>query len=197
MEQNEGMSGVATAMVTFAPRSVFEELHGPAASRLWRPGYLACLIEKHLPVWVISPIGFAAGGEPDHLVVVSHSLDGRPAIADVVVAMAGLFGGRHELQRLALTEGLLSQHGEHFVAMPSVEMPIWDDGEDDESGEAPPIVGSDALVAEAARIVSEKCRVTVTAYPDSIVATEQSVHWLRAKGIDVDEFTYTPMGQLP
>jgi hypothetical protein len=105
------MAGEATAMVTFATRSMYEELHGPSGSRIWRPGYLACLIEKHVPVWVITPIGFAAGEEAPCRPVVSYSVPDRPAVADIVIVMAGLFGGSELLHELALQEGLLITTG--------------------------------------------------------------------------------------
>ena len=41
------MAGETTGLVIFSHRSVFEEIHGPAYSRLWRPGYLAAA----LPYW--------------------------------------------------------------------------------------------------------------------------------------------------
>jgi len=40
------MAGEATGLAIFAMRSVFEEIRGPASSRLWRPGFCCTLIEK-------------------------------------------------------------------------------------------------------------------------------------------------------
>lgn len=41
------MAGEATGLAIFAIRSIFEEIRGPASSRLWRPGFCCTLIEKH------------------------------------------------------------------------------------------------------------------------------------------------------
>ena len=66
------MAGETTGLVIFSPRSVFEEIHGPAYSRLWRPGYLAALVEKHVPLWVITPIAHAAKSQPEHEIILCN-----------------------------------------------------------------------------------------------------------------------------
>ena len=186
------MAGEATATVTFSMRSLYEDRQGPAGSGVWRPGYLACLIEKHVPVWVITPVGFAAGEEPSRLLVTSQGEGDRPAVADLLVVMAGLFGGSEPLRQLALAEGLLHQQGATWWAAPNVELPSIDDHGD----EAEPMVvhASDELFLEAARICADLCRVTVMAYPGSLVVAERSVSWLRGLGFDVDEFGLVAVG---
>lgn len=99
------------------------ELGERAGSRLWRPGFLACLIEKALPTWVITPIGFARGSVPSRIVLVSRGLSGRPAVADIVVVMAGLFGGSDRLRELAIAKGLLHKKGRTWWAQPLVDLP--------------------------------------------------------------------------
>ena len=187
------MSGKATAAVTFSMRSAYEELHGPAGSRIWRPGYLACLIEKHLPVWVITPIGFAAGEEPSRLLVTSDGQGDRPAVADLVVVMAGLFGGNDRLRQMALAEGLLHQRGSSWWVTPNVNLPSIDEW-DDEEPEANVVHASQELFFEASRVCAYLCRVTVMAYPQSIVSAQGSVAWLRGAGFDVDEFGLVAVG---
>lgn len=47
---------------------------------------------------------------------------------------------------------------------------------------------------EAARVVADRCRVTMMAYPGSLVSDEYSVMWLRGVGVDVDEFRLAALG---
>ncbi|CAB4600161.1 MAG: hypothetical protein F2534_21985 [Actinobacteria bacterium] len=191
------MAGETTALFTFSTRSTFEELHGPAGSRLWRPGWTGCLIEKHLPMWVTTPVGYAADGRPRKVVTVSHGLHDRPAVADLVVVVAGLFGGSDDLRSMAEREGLLHVDGQRWWVQPSVTLPSWGDMDDDpaeEGADVDPIVASDELFAEAARVVAERCRVSVMAYPNSIATQERSVEWLRGEGVDVDEFRLAAAG---
>lgn len=189
------MAGEATAIVTFAHRSVFEELRGPAGSRLWRPGYVACLIEKYLPVWAVTPFGYAAGEETERVVIVSHGVSGRPAIADLLPVMAGLFGGSDLFRSLAASEGVLRRNGRAHLALPYAELPdaTIEDGRGGYEFDDP-IPISFELFDEVTRIVSDQCRATVAAFPDSLVAAEGSVSWLRGLGVDVDEFTLTAAG---
>ncbi len=163
---------------------------------MWRPGYLACLMEKHLPVWVITPVGFAAGSEPAHLTLVSHGQSGRPAVADLVVLMAGLFGGSDRLRAMADAEGLLHQVGSQWWVAPAAELPEFDDEVDEPAG-GELVIASSGIFEEALDVVRDRCRVTVMAFPDSLVSDEGTVAWLRSGGVDVDEFTLKPAGSEP
>jgi len=143
---------------------------------------------------VVTPIGFAAAEEPGRLVVVSRGATDRPAVSDLVVLMAGLFGGSDRLRDLAMREGLFYQAGQAWWAAPSIKLPTWSDNEDDEELDVGPVLASDELFREAATIVAERCRVTVMAYPRSLIAAEDSVTWLRGIGVDVDEFGLVTLG---
>lgn len=196
MRQYVDMAGEATAMITFAVRSVYEELRGPAGSRLWRPGYTACLIEKHLPVWVVSPVGFAAS-PPRKWNFVSYPQGDRPIISDVVLMMAGLFGGSDDLRRAARHEGLLRSRGRLWWVAPNADLPPLDDFENEDEADAPPCLATPELVnlgvAEAARL----CRVSAMIYPSSTLKAEDSVTWMRSAGLDVDEFVLAVAGTGP
>jgi len=85
------MAGETTGLVIFSPRSVFEEIHGPAYSRLWRPGYLAALVEKHVPLWVITPIAHAAKSQPEHEIILCNPDLSGPLEMNLMPFMASIF----------------------------------------------------------------------------------------------------------
>lgn len=186
------MAGHASALITFSERLVAEDLDEPPTVRLWRPSYTACLIEQQLPVWVITPIGYAPDGLPPKIIVVSYGMHPRPAIADVFVVMAGLFGGSDTLWDLADLEGLLQRKGNTRWAQPSAQAPPLEEDDDDDDDDGGPIIASSGLFDEAIAIVTERCRVTIMAYPGSHVLRQRSGPWMRDLGIDTDEFRHTP-----
>ena len=85
------MAGETTGLIIFSHRSVFEEIHGPAYSRLWRPGYLAALVEKHVPLWVITPIAHAAKSFPEHEIIMCNPDLGGPLEMNLMPFMASIF----------------------------------------------------------------------------------------------------------
>ena len=85
------MAGETTGLVIFSPRSIFEEIHGPAHSRLWRPGYLAALVEKHVPLWVITPISHAATSLPEHEIIMCNPDLGGPLEMNLMPFIASIF----------------------------------------------------------------------------------------------------------
>ena len=102
------MAGETTALVVFSPRSVFEELKGPAYSRLWRPGFLAALVEKHEPIWVVTPISHASTSVPQRELVMCNPDINFPLELDLFPMMAAIFDQQnHVLKAQAINEGLL------------------------------------------------------------------------------------------
>jgi len=189
------MAGETTALITFAQRSVFEEIHGPAGSRIWRPGYLAALVEKHIPVWVITPIAHAAHSKPRHQIVVSNPDIEGPLEMDLMPMMASLFDqGNRELKAQGEQEGLLHSAGNRWwINSKSRESDI--DEEFDGSSEAvdrfqqtEDRFPSGKIYELSFPIVADRCRVTILRYPNSLLSSSGDI-WLRSIGCDVDVFT--------
>ena len=85
------MAGETTGLVIFSHRSVFEEIHGPAYSRLWRPGYLAALVGKHGPLWGLTPIAHAPKSFPAHETHYCNPALGWPLEMNLLPLMAYIF----------------------------------------------------------------------------------------------------------
>lgn len=101
-------------------RSVFEEIRGPASSGFWRPGFCCTLIEKHVPMWVITPIGYAAHDEPKHLVVVCNENIEGPLEMDLMPTMASIFDpSNSQLKSQADREGLIHSNSSSWWIAPA------------------------------------------------------------------------------
>jgi hypothetical protein len=195
------VAGETTALVIFSPRSVFEELRGPAYSRLWRPGFLAALVEKHVPVWVITPISYAAKSEPAHEIVTCNPDLAGPLETNLMPIMASLFDqGNGILREKAESEGVIKSKGSswwingHWVSY-GVDEEFDAEGEildRVENGEFK--YPSSKIYEMSTVIVAEKCRVTSMSQPGSILNTTNGIAWMRSQGFDVDEFVYKSAG---
>jgi hypothetical protein len=195
------MAGETTGLVIFSHRSVFEELHGPAYSRLWRPGYLAALVEKHVPLWVITPIAHAAKSHPEHEIIMCNPDLGGPLEMNLMPFMASLFSQNNvELKQKAENEGLkMNEGGTWWINGKSVSYGIEE--ELDDNGEVVDrvedlnfIFPSSKIYEMSIPLVADTCRVTSVRYPGSALLSTDGVTWMRAQGIDVDEFAYKSAG---
>jgi len=195
------MAGETTGLVIFSPRSIFEEIHGPAHSRLWRPGYLAALVEKHVPLWVITPIAHAAKSLPEHEIIMCNPHLGGPLEMNLMPFFASIFSQNNlELKMKAESEGLKkSKNGVWWINERSISYGV--DEEIDDSGEVVDriediefIYPSSKIYELSIPIVADSCRVTSVRYPSSAMLSSDGVSWMRAQGIDVDEFIYKSAG---
>lgn len=194
------MAGEATGVVIFSLRSAFEELRGAASSRLWRPGFCCTLIEKHVPVWVVTPIGFAAHSQPKHLVLPCNNDISGPLEMDLMPTMASIFDQENrDLQDQAKREEVI-----HFLdgtwwispntqrVFASIEEDFHQEGEGYLSSET--TFPSGKLYAMSFDVVSKMCRVSVMRMPNSVLLQDDSIVWMRSIGIDVDEFSLIVRG---
>lgn len=189
------MAGETTALVIFSPRSVFEELHGPAGSRLWRPGYLAALVEKHVPLWVVTPIAHAAKSIPNHEIIMCNPDLNMPLEANLFPFMASIFcSNDEELIAQAQYEQVLKfEDGANWIVDKTIEYSNGFDqqGEFDEDAyfdSIETIYPSSKLLELSIKLLSDNCRITSISYPGSAIGRE-GVAWMRSVGLDVDEFT--------
>jgi hypothetical protein len=195
------MAGETTGIVIFSPRSVFEEIRGPVDSRLWRPGYLAALVEKHVPLWVITPISHAAKSHPEHEIIMCNPDLGGPLEMNLMPFMASIFSQKSlELKQKAESEGLKNyEDGTWWINGKSISYGVEE--ELDDNGEAIDrledlnfIFPSSKIFEMSIPIVADTCRVSVIRYPGSALLSSDGVSWMRAQGIDVDEFVYKSGG---
>ena len=195
------MAGEATGLAIFAVRSVFEEIRSPASSRLWRPGFCCTLIEKHVPMWVITPIGYAAHEEPKHLVVVCNDNISGPLEMDLMPTMASIFDQNNsQLRSQAEREGLVHSKGSNWwIAPVTRHLGVSEEYEGEEVIERYEEIETDypsgKLYELSFNLVAEKCRVTSMKLPDSSLNQSNSVLWMRSLGIDVDEYSLVIRGQ--
>ena len=195
------MAGETTGLVIFSPRSVYEEIHGPAYSRLWRPGFLAALVEKHAPLWVITPIAHAARSQPKHEIIMCNPDLGGPFEMNLMPFMASIFSQDNlELQRKAENEGVKHiKNGMWWINGKSVSYGVEEELDAngavlDRIEEIEHIHPSSKVYEMSIPIVANNCRVTTIRYPGSLLMTVDGVAWMRAHGIDVDEFLYKSAG---
>ena len=195
------MAGETTVLVIFSHRSVFEEIHGPAYSRLWRPGYLAALVEKHVPLWVITPIAHAAKSHPEHEIIMCNPDLGGPLEMNLMPFMASIFSQNNlDLRLKAENEGLKYwEGGTWWINGKSVNHGVEE--ELDENGEVVDrieeidfIFPSSKIYEMSIPLVANTCRITSIRYPGSALLASDGVSWMRAQGMDVDEFAYKSAG---
>ena len=195
------VAGEATAFVTFSPRSVFEELKGPAGSRLWRPGHLAVLIEKHEPVWIVTPIGYESSSIPRKKVVTCNPDINGPIEMNLFPLIASLYDqSNKKLKEQALHEKVITERTEKWwiaeqkkskeiIEVKSKKGEVLDRLEKSET-----IYPSGKIYEMSFKSVANNCRVTVIRYPDSYLHQNDGVFWMRSMGVDVDEFVYKSAG---
>jgi len=195
------MAGETTGLVIFSHRSVFEEIHGPAFSRLWRPGYLAALVEKHVPLWVITPIAHAAKSHPEHEIIMCNPDLGGPLEMNLMPFMASIFSQNNlDLRLKAENEGLKNLEGGTWwingkSVNHGVEEELDENGEvEDRIEEIDFIFPSSKIYEMSIPLVANTCRVTSIRYPGSALLASDGVSWMRAQGVDVDEFVYKSAG---
>ena len=195
------MAGETTGLVIFSHRSVFEEIRGPAYSRLWRPGYLAALVEKHVPLWVITPIAHAAKSRPEHEIIMCNPDLGGPLEMNLMPFMASMFSQDNvELKKKAENEGLkINENGTWWINGKSVSYGIEEELDDngeviDRVEDLDFVFPSSKIYEMSIPIVADACRVTSIRYPGSALLSTDGVTWMRAQGIDVDEFSYKSAG---
>jgi hypothetical protein len=195
------VAGETTGLLIFSPRSVFEEIHGPAYSRLWRPGYLAALIEKHVPLWVITPIAHAAKSFPEHEIILCNPDLGGPLEMNLMPFMASLFSQNNlELKKKAESEGLkMNKNGTWWINGKSISNGTLE--ELDANGDTLDryedidfIYPSSKIYEMSIPLVAKTCRVTTIRYPGSVLLSANGITWMRTQGIDVDEFVYKSAG---
>jgi hypothetical protein len=187
------MAGETTALAIFSMRSVHEELRGPANSRLWRPGFLAALVEKHFNLWVITPISYGAKSIPLHQIVSCDPNLSGPLELSLMPFMASIFSQENvQLKAQAKKEGLLhASKGTWWINGKTNEQDSGEEFEEEESGFTYP---SSKLYEMSLPIVAKECRVTTIPYPHSALLQHDGVQWMRSIGIDVDEFIYKTAG---
>ena len=194
------MAGEATGLTIFAERSIYEDIRGPASSRIWRPGFCCTLIEKHVPMWVITPIGYAAHDEPKHLVVVCNENIEGPLEMDLMPTMASIFDpSNSQLKSQADREGLVHSNGSNWwIAPVTRQLGVNEEYDGEEVIERYEEIQTDypsgKLYEMSFKIIAERCRVTSMKLPDSSLNQNNSVLWMRSLGIDVDEFSLVIRG---
>ncbi len=195
------MAGETTGLVIFSHRSVFEEIHGPAYSRLWRPGYLAALVEKHIPLWVVTPIAHAAKSHPEHEIIICNPDLGGPLEMNLMPFMASMFSQNDsDLRMKAENEGVMnSEGGTWWINGKSIshgiEEELDDDGQVVDRVEDLDFIHPSSKIYEMSiQLIAKTCRVTSVRYPGSALMASDGVSWMRIQGIDVDEFVYKTAG---
>jgi hypothetical protein len=195
------MAGETTGLVIFSHRSVFEEIHGPAYSRLWRPGYLAALVEKHAPIWVVTPIAHAAKSHPEHEIIVCNPDLSGPLEMNLMPFMASLFSQNNsELRLRAEKEGLKHSKQETWwingkSINQGIEVEMDENGEVIDRFEEIEFIHPSSMIYEMCiPLIAKNCRVTSVRYPGSALLTSDGVAWMRSEGIDVDDFVYKSAG---
>ena len=195
------MAGEATAFITFSPRSVFEELKGPAGSRLWRPGHLAVLIEKHEPVWIVTPIGYESSSIPRKKVVTCNPDIKGPIEMNLFPLIASLYDqSNKKLKEQALHEKVITERtekwwiAEHKRSKEIIEVKSKKGEVLDRLEKSETIYPSGKIYEMSFKSVANNCRVTVIRYPDSYLHQNDGVFWMRSMGVDVDEFVYKSAG---
>jgi hypothetical protein len=195
------MAGETTGLVIFSHRSVFEEIHGPAYSRLWRPGYLAALVEKHVPLWVVTPIAHAAKSHPEHEIILCNPDLGGPLEMNLMPFMASLFSQNDsELRMKAENEGVMNTEGGTWwingkSVSHGIEEELDGDGQVIDRVEDLDFIHPSSKIYEMSiPLIAKTCRVTSVRYPGSALMASDGVSWMRIQGIDVDEFVYKTAG---
>jgi hypothetical protein len=195
------MVAEATALVVFSPRSILEEMKGPAYSRLWRPGYLAVLIEKSVPTWVVTPIGYESNSIPRKKVITCNQQISGPIEMNLFPLMASLFDQNNSnLKNQAKHENIITERSNKWWIADKKNtkeiIEIKDNQGEvlDRLDKTETIYPSGKIYELSFESVARNCRVTIIRYPDSYLNQTDGVIWMRSIGVDVDEFVYKSAG---
>ncbi len=191
------MAGETTAELIFAPRTIWGELHGEVGGRIWRPGFAAFLIEKHVPLWVVTPVAHASKSSPPHTVITCNPDLGGPLEMNLMPFMASIFSNDSELKKQALIEGVFHEElgswwiSDHEIHGETVEE-LDSDGEVEDRIEYSETIFPSSKIYEMSLKIAPNClRVSTMVYPNSILDSNNGVKWMRSLGIDVDVFSLT------
>jgi len=152
-------------------------------------------------LWVITPIAHAAKSHPEHEIIMCNPDLGGPLEMNLMPFMASIFSQNNvELKQKAENEGLkMNENGTWWINGKSVTYGIEE--ELDENGEVIDRVEDLDFVFPSSKIyemsipmVADACRVTSIRYPGSALLSSDGITWMRAQGIDVDEFVYRSAG---
>jgi hypothetical protein len=162
---------------------------------------LAALVEKHIPLWVITPIAHAAKSHPEHEIIMCNPDLGGPLEMNLMPFMASIFSQSNvELKQKAENEGLkLNENGTWWINGKSVSYGIEEELDEndeviDRVEDLDFIFPSSKIYEMSIPLVAGACRVTSVRYPGSALLSSDGVTWMRAQGIDVDEFVYKSAG---
>ena len=191
------MAGETTAGLIFAPRTIWGELHGEVGGRIWRPGFAAFLVEKHTPLWVVTPVSHASKSIPSHTIITCNPNLGGPLEMNLMPFMASIFSSDLALKEQARIEGVLHEEkGSWWITDHEINHDIVE--EFDEYGEvldrieySDTIYPSSKIYDLSLKLVPNCLRVSTIIYPNSILNFGGGIVWMRSLGIDVDVFSLT------
>ena len=191
------MAGETTAQLIFAPRTIWGELHGEVGGRIWRPGFAAFLVEKHIPLWVISPVSHASTSQPAHTIILCNPDLQGPLEMNLLPFMVSIFSNDKELKKQAISEGVYKESNAiWWIAEREDNREIRK--EFDANGQIEDRVKYSDLVFPSSKIyemsfkLAPVClRVSTMIYPKSFLNSHDGVLWMRSLGIDVDVFSLT------
>jgi len=191
------MAGETTAELIFAPRTIWGELHGEVGGRIWRPGFAAFLVEKHVPLWVVSPVSHAAASKPAHTIIPCNPDLSGPLEMNLMPFMVSLFSNDSALKEQARSEGVYHERNrtwwisDHKAKGDLVEE-FDDEGElQDRTEHSHTIFPSSKIYEMSFKLASNCLRVSTMIYPKSFLNENGGVIWMRSLGIDVDVFSLT------
>jgi hypothetical protein len=191
------VAGETTAELIFAPRTIWGELHGEVGGRIWRPGFAAFLVEKHIPLWVVTPVSHASKSNPAHTIISCNpDLDG-PLEMNLMPFMTSIFSRDLALKEQAKIEGVLHEEEgswwitEHEINHELVEE-IDKDGEiEDRIMYSDTVFPSSKIYEMSFKLAPNCLRVSTMIYPNSWLNANGGIVWMRSLGIDVDVFSLT------
>jgi hypothetical protein len=191
------VAGETTAALIFAPRTIFGELHGEVGGRIWRPGFAAFLVEKHVPLWIVTPVSHASNSIPAHTIISCNPALNGPLEMNLMPFMASIFSNDLDLKEQAIFEGVLKEEkatwwiSDHEVNQETVEE-FDNEGVLEDRVEYSETVFPSGKIYEMSFKIAPNClRVSTMIYPDSYLNSNDGVIWMRSLGIDVDVFSIT------
>lgn len=191
------MAGETTAQLIFAPRTIWGELHGEVGGRIWRPGFAAFLVEKHIPLWVISPVSHASTSQPAHTIILCNPDLQGPLEMNLLPFMVSIFSNDKELKKQAISEGVYREsNATWWIAEREDNREVIEEfdanGEIEDRVEYSDLVFPSSKIYEMSFKLAPDClRVSTMIYPKSFLNSNDGVLWMRTLGIDVDVFSLT------
>lgn len=172
------MAGTTSAFVLVGEHSV-----GPFASRTWRARNGVALIEKHRRVWMPTPIAHGLHEAVSYgPILFPHGLS--PAEEMVIVVAACAVRSDEVLEALA-REGLGAPL-DLGAGVPTMWLAI-----DDKRLDGPP--PSSELIDLSVKSIRDRARLGLVRMEAQSELGDDSVLWLRAHGLDVDDFRLMPL----